>query len=86
MAIAEGYHKHKCGFCSFVWYHHDTNDTGHNAVPGAHECPTCHRCNWGLGIYTGDEEPRVRNGTVPLSGTVSSFIPIHPDQAHYFGD
>jgi len=59
---APGYHRHKCSYCGFVYEHHDCNDAGHNAVPGAHECPACHRCGWGMGIYEGDESPRVRNG------------------------
>jgi hypothetical protein len=58
------YHRHKCHFCGFVWEHHDVNDQRHGAG-GAHECPGCHRCNWSLGIYEGDELPRVRNGVVP---------------------
>jgi hypothetical protein len=80
-AAPPGYHKHKCKFCTFVWEHHDTNDRGHNASPGSHECPACHRCNWGLGIYDGDEEPRVRNGADPGPG-VAALRPdeIHPDQ------
>jgi hypothetical protein len=71
------FHKHKCHFCAFVWEHHNCNDVGHGDY-GAHECPSCHRCNWGLGIYTGLEEPRIRNGKV-----VMGSMPIHPDQAHY---
>lgn len=71
-------HKHKCKFCGFVWVHHDCNDVGHNTSPGAHECPGCHRCNWGLGIYEGAEEPRVRNGKVPAPGEPVGVI--HPDQ------
>jgi hypothetical protein len=87
----EGYHKHKCKFCGFVWDHHDCNDVRH-ADYGAHECPGCHRCNWSLGIYTGAEEPQVRNGREPgpLTGNpVTGFFthgPIHPDQDHTFGD
>src|SRR4051812_6129659 len=81
LAASPGYHKHRCRFCSFVWEHHDTNDRGHNVSPGSHECPACHRCNWGLGIYDGDEEPRVRNGADPGPG-VAALRPdeIHPDQ------
>lgn len=59
-----GYHRHKCHFCGFVYEHHDCNDVSHGDY-GAHECPGCHRCGWGMGIYTGDEPPRVRNGRVP---------------------
>lgn len=72
------HHKHKCRFCGFVYYHHDCNDVSHNAVEGSHECPSCHRCGWGHGIYTGDEEPRVRNGADP--GPMVIGITIHPDQ------
>lgn len=57
-----GFHKHKCHFCGLVWQHSNTCDKSHNAVPGSHECPGCHRCNWELGIYEGPEEPRVING------------------------
>lgn len=71
------YHKHKCKFCGFVWEHHDANDAHHNAAPGAHECPGCHRCNWGLGIYSGGEDPRVRNGIDPDPDVAGA---IHPDQ------
>ncbi len=74
------FHKHKCTYCGLVYEHHDMNDASHNAVPGAHECPSCHRCGWGQGIYTGDEQPRVRNGSVPPSPHVSQSFPIHPDQ------
>jgi hypothetical protein len=56
-------------------YHKDKH---HNASIGSHECPGCHRCNWGLGIYDGDETPRVRNGADP-GATVKSAI--HQDQA-----
>lgn len=52
-----GFHKHKCHYCGFVWQHADACDVSHNAVPGSHECPSCNRCNWELGIYDGDEEP-----------------------------
>lgn len=72
-----GSHKHKCKFCGLVWAHHDCNDTGHGDY-GAHECPGCHRCNWGQGIYTGDEEPRVRNGREPAAGEPVGAM--HPDQ------
>lgn len=71
-------HKHKCAFCGFVWEHHDCNDVRHGDY-GAHECPGCHRCNWSLGIYTGDEPARVRNGKEPVMPGVS-FGPMHPDQ------
>jgi hypothetical protein len=84
---AEGYHKHKCQFCGFVWEHHDCNDARH-AAGGAHECPGCHRCNWSLGIYVGSEEPRVRNGEAPVGAAAVGMAasPIHPDQSHTFGD
>jgi hypothetical protein len=78
-----GYHKHKCQFCGFVWQHHDCNDARHGSG-GAHECPSCHRCNWSLGIYVGAEEPRVTNGLTPAPGMASA--PIAPEQAHTFGD
>lgn len=81
---AEGFHKHKCRWCGFVWQHHDCNDTRHGDG-GAHECPGCHRCNWSLGIYEGVEEPRVTNGTEPGVGTVA-YPTIHPDQNHRWGD
>lgn len=75
----DNYHKHKCAFCGVgVWEHHDVNDTGHNSSPGAHECPVCHRCNWGLGIYNGPDVPKVRNGLDPGPAVVGS---IHPDQS-----
>jgi hypothetical protein len=57
-----GYHRHRCQFCGLVWEHANACDRSHNAVPGSHECPGCHRCNWGLGIYDGPELPRIRNG------------------------
>lgn len=82
------FHKHKCKFCSFVWEHHDINDRGHG-TDGSHECPCCHRCNWGMGIYVGSEEPRVRNGVNPPSGVALADVGepgIHPDQNHTFGD
>lgn len=69
-------HKHKCKFCGFVWQHADVNDVSHGDG-GAHECPGCHRCNWGLGIYTGPEEPRVTNGKPVVHGQA---VAIHPDQ------
>ena len=70
------FHRHKCNFCGFVWEHHNINDVRHGDY-GAHECPSCHRCNWGLGIYQGDEVPRVRNGITPTSPVKAI---IHPDQ------
>jgi hypothetical protein len=75
------YHKHKCKFCAYVWQHHNINDVSHNDL-GAHECPSCHRCNWGLGIYTGPLSPMVCNGTRPESITLD--VNIHPDQNKYF--
>lgn len=57
----ENYHRHQCKFCAFVWEHHDVNDRHHGSA-GAHECPSCHRCNWSLGIYEGPLRPAVRNG------------------------
>lgn len=95
--MQEHFHKHKCKFCGFVWQHHDINDESHNFITipgpqhklednfGAHECPSCHRCNWGLGIYTGAEEPRVQNGLVLLIAPQQKTT-IHPDQNHTFGD
>lgn len=74
-------HKHKCFFCAFVWEHHDINDVRHGSG-GAHECPSCHRCNWSLGIYVGPELPRIKNGVDPPEG-VAMAGPIHPDQNHY---
>jgi hypothetical protein len=71
------YHKHRCNFCAFVWEHHDVNDVRHGEA-GAHECPACHRCNWSLGIYAGDEPPRVRNGTEPVTPT--PVVEMHRDQ------
>lgn len=59
--MADGFHKHKCVFCGFVWEHADENDIKHGSK-GAHECPGCHRCNWSLGIYEGPEEPRIKYG------------------------
>ncbi len=84
-ALEPNYHKHKCHYCGFVWQHHDANDASHNAVPGAHECPSCHRCNWGLGIYGGSEEPRITNGISPPAALCMP-CPIHPDQDHRSGD
>lgn len=55
MAI-EGTHKHKCKFCGWVWQHSDSCDVKHGDE-GYHECPSCGRCNWGMGIYEGDEKP-----------------------------
>ncbi len=75
-----GYHKHRCAFCAFVWEHHDRNDVRHG-VQGAHECPACHRCNWSLGIYSGGEEPKVRNGLPAPEGVAEAGGSIHPDQA-----
>lgn len=80
-----GFHKHKCKFCAFVWEHHDCNDARHGDG-GAHECPACHRCNWSLGIYTGDDEPKVRNGGAPALGAGLPGLTIHPDQDHRWSD
>jgi hypothetical protein len=79
-----GYHKHRCKFCAYVWEHSDANDLRHGDG-GAHECPACHRCNWSLGIYTGAEEPRVRNGIDP-GGAAVFGLTLHPDQNHTYGD
>lgn len=81
MENSENFHKHKCAFCGFVWQHHDCNDVRHGDY-GAHECPGCHRCNWGLGIYDGPEEPRVTNGKVPAAGVNAPAPSIHNDQNH----
>lgn len=61
-----GYHRHQCKFCNYVWEHHDMNDVEHGEE-GTHECPTCHRCNWSLGIYEGTLAPEIRNGKYPDS-------------------
>lgn len=63
-ASPDGYHRHKCHFCGYVWEHSNDNDVRHGDT-GAHECPSCHRCNWSLGIYDGPEAPRVRQGVMP---------------------
>lgn len=75
-----GYHRHKCKFCSFTWEHHDCNDIRHGDY-GAHECPGCHRCNWSLGIYEGDDPPLITNGQVPSEEQFRQYT-IHPDQNH----
>lgn len=51
-----GTHKHKCHFCGWVWEHADSCDIKHGDE-GFHECARCGRCNWEMGIYTGDEPP-----------------------------
>jgi hypothetical protein len=76
MSVPENYHKHKCVYCGYVWQHHDVNDVSHGDY-GAHECPQCERCNWGLGIYTGDESPAVVNGKIPPD---NKAVTMHPDQ------
>lgn len=63
----DGYHRHRCVFCAYVWEHADVNDL-HHGSSGAHECPACHRCNWSLGIYEGPESPKIRNGLSPKVG------------------
>jgi len=80
--MTDVFHKHKCKFCGLVWEHHNVNDVRHGDE-GAHECPGCHRCNWGLGIYQGDEAPRARNGRTPAPTAVpGDRVTIHPDQDH----
>jgi hypothetical protein len=74
----DSYHRHKCKYCALVWEHHDVNDARHGDE-GAHECPGCHRCNWSLGIYEGDQAPVVRNGKMLPPG-MGSPTKIHPDQ------
>lgn len=59
-----GFHRHRCFFCATVWEHHDTSDLEHG-TSGAHECPNCRRCNWSLGIYTGEEPPVIHHGVLP---------------------
>lgn len=54
LAEKEGTHRHKCAFCGWVWEHPDSFDLDHGSQ-GHHECRRCKRCNWGLGIYTGDD-------------------------------
>lgn len=81
--MLEDFHKHKCLFCAFVWQHHNVNDVSHGGY-GAHECPCCHRCNWGLGIYDGPDEPKVMNGKTPIE-PMQSFA-IHRDQDKRHGD
>lgn len=73
-----GYHRHRCQFCSFVFEHHDCNDI-HHGDSGVHECPSCHRCLWSLGIYSGEEPPRVRNGlTPPITAAHLVNAPVPP--------
>lgn len=60
----DGWHRHKCHFCAYVWEHADACDKHHNAVIGSHECPGCHKCGWGMGIYSGVEEPRIKKDDV----------------------
>lgn len=80
------FHKHKCHFCGYVWKHHDINDVRHGSG-GAHECPSCDRCNWSLGIYDGKDEPQTTNGVTPeMLPAVFGDSDIHPDQNHYHGD
>lgn len=74
------YHRHKCNFCGYVWEHHNINDVSHNASPGSHECPACHRCNWEMGIYNGPTKPGIRNGKVPPDEPTpeGDYVPIQP--------
>jgi len=72
-----GYHRHKCRWCAYVWEHHNVNDVRHGDG-GAHSCPGCGKCNWSLGIYLGNELPRVRNGVEPVNAT--GPVQIHQDQ------
>lgn len=62
----EGWHRHQCHFCNFIWEHHDSNDLKHGDQ-GAHECPSCHRCNWSLGIYDGPMCHQIRSPIMPKS-------------------
>lgn len=85
MAYVErpGFHRHKCKFCGFVWEHHDINDARHGDG-GAHECPSCHRCNWSLGIYVGAERPRAENGVTPAAEGPNITSPLQrPDVDEY---
>jgi hypothetical protein len=66
-AQGEGYHKHKCAYCGFVWEHHNANDKRHGSE-GAHECAVCGRCNWGMGIYEGHLPPQARSPVMPQGG------------------
>lgn len=81
-ASPTGYHRHRCSWCAFVYEHADCNDTHHNAAPLSHSCPACHRCGWGMGIYEGEEPPRVRNGLEPR-GTSAHMAnaPVPPDRS-----
>jgi hypothetical protein len=50
----EGYHRHRCPYCLFVYEHTDASDVKHGSE---HECPKCRKCGWGQGIYEGPDEP-----------------------------